>query len=159
MSEIIFTDGSSLNNQNKKLRKGGYGVFFGDNDKRNISKKLKGSKITNQVAELTACVEAIKIADKTKNITIYTDSMYIVNSINKWCKGWEKNNWINSKNKVIENKELMIELYNLSKEHNIKIKHIRAHRNEPKKDTLDHFYWYGNMMADKLAVEGSNSMN
>ena len=45
MSEIIFTDGSSLNNQNKKLRKGGYGVFFGDNDKRNISKKLKGKKL------------------------------------------------------------------------------------------------------------------
>lgn len=97
MSEIIFTDGSTLNNQNKKYRKGGYGVFFGDNDKRNISKKLVGSKITNQVAELTACIEAIKVADKTKNIIIYTDSMYIVNSINKWCKGWEKNNWINSR--------------------------------------------------------------
>lgn len=159
MSEIIFTDGSSLNNQNKKLRKGGYGVFFGDNDNRNISKKLTGLKITNQVAELTACVEAIKVANKTKNITIYTDSMYIVNSINKWCKGWEKNNWMNSKKKIIENKDLMIELYNLSKQHNIKIKHIRAHQNEPEKNTLDHFFWYGNMMADKLAVDGSNSIN
>ena len=64
-----------------------------------------------------------------------------------------------SKQIGIENKELMIELYDLSKKYNIKIKHVRAHRNEPKKDTLDHFYWYGNMMADKLAVEGSNSMN
>lgn len=159
MSEIIFTDGSTLNNQNKKYRKGGYGVFFGDNDKRNISKKLVGSKITNQVAELTACIEAIKVADKTKNIIIYTDSMYIVNSINKWCKGWEKNNWINSKNKEIENKEIMIQLYELSKEYNINIKHVKAHRNEPEKNTLQHFYWYGNMMADKLAVEGSKSMD
>ena len=59
--------------------------------------------------------------------------MYIVNSINKWCKGWEKNNWTNSKKKVIENKDIMVELYSLSKEFNIKIKHVRAHRNEPKK--------------------------
>lgn len=53
----------------------------------------------------------------------------------------------------------MIQLYELSKEYNINIKHVKAHRNEPEKNTLQHFYWYGNMMADKLAVEGSKSMD
>jgi ribonuclease HI len=154
--EIIFTDGSSINNHNKYTRRGGYGVFFGDNDNRNISKKLTGDKITNQVAELTACIEGIKVADKSKKICIYTDSMYIVNSITKWCKGWEKNNWKNSTGKIIENKELMITLYEMYKNYNIEFKHIRAHTIEPDKNSDKYFYWYGNMMADKLAVNGSN---
>ena len=64
MSEvIIFTDGSTLNNQIKGNRKGGVGVFFGDNDERNISLALKesdGNKVTNQVAELLACIKGIE---------------------------------------------------------------------------------------------------
>ena len=92
MDEIhIFTDGSSINNQNKIKRRGGIGVFFGKNDKRNISKPLKTSKVTNQVAELTACTKGIEKLFgteivNTKQVVIYTDSMYIVNSMTKWAK-------------------------------------------------------------------------
>ena len=73
----------------------------------------------------------------------------------KICKKkWEKNNWINSKGKVIENKELIITLFNYTKKYKIKFKHVRAHQKEPSKDSPDHFYWYGNYMADKLANLG-----
>lgn len=154
----IFTDGSTLNNQNKLKRRGGYGVYFGDDDSRNISESLgKSDKHTNQVAELTACIKGIeKILESNDkvNIIIYTDSNYTVQSMTNWGKKWEKNNWINSKGKVIENKELIITLYNYTKKYNIKFKHVRAHQKEPSKDSPDYFYWYGNYMADKLANLG-----
>jgi ribonuclease HI len=101
-SEIkIFTDGAVPNNQNKGNRKGGVGVFFGINDPRNISFGIKETsiyKVTNQICELMACIKAIETIISTekikkRTIVIYTDSMYIVNSITVWAKVWEKNNW------------------------------------------------------------------
>lgn len=155
----IFTDGSTLNNQNKKKRTGGCGVFFGDNDERNISFSLNGfNKITNQVAELLACIKAIETICPTEStVIINTDSKYVINSMTNWCKKWEKNNWINSKNKEIENKELIIKLYNLTNKFKIKYNHVKAHQKEPQKDTKEYFFWYGNYMADKLAVSASKS--
>lgn len=164
MEITIFTDGSTLNNQVKGNRIGGSGVFFGDNDIRNLKIPLKESKnlkVTNQVSELLACIKAIeqvKDDEKINKILICSDSMYVINSMTKWAKNWEKNNWINSKGKTVENLELIKKLYNYSSNMNIKYKHIRAHKKEPSKDSEYYYFWYGNYMADKLAVEAAESL-
>ena len=89
----IFTDGSCINN-GKKNSKGGIGVFFGDNDTKNVSKELTCEKITNQVAELTAISIALDIVKDYKDIIyIYSDSSYCINIFVNWIKSWEKNNW------------------------------------------------------------------
>ena len=168
MKEIhIYTDGSTLNNQQKGSRTGGLGVFFGDNDKRNISYSLKETpkfKVTNQVAELSACVKAIETIIGSqmiglKQIIIYTDSMYIVNSMSGWASGWEKNNWKKATGKVIENKNLMIKLYYYSKNLNVIFRHVKAHRDPPSKDSEEYIHWYGNDMADKLAVKAAKKIS
>ena len=43
----IFTDGSTLNNNTKSTRYGGYGVFFSDNDERNISASINKKCLLN----------------------------------------------------------------------------------------------------------------
>ena len=161
---IIFTDGSTLNNQSKGKRKGGVGVFFGDEDTRNISISLEDTdtnKVTNQVAELLACIKGIeKVVTSQKigknKIIIYTDSMYIVNMMNSWAKNWEKNNWKKSDNKDVENIELIKKLYYYSKNLKIDFRHVKSHQKEPDKNNPDYKIWYGNNQADKLAVEASN---
>ena len=50
----------------------------------------------------------------------------------------------------------MKKLYFLAKNMNVIFRHVKAHKKEPNKDTPEHKLWYGNYMADKLAVEGSN---
>ena len=166
MKELIFfTDGSTLNNQEKGKRRGGVGVFFGKDDPRNISSPLKETKyfkVTNQVAELLACIRGIETlisSQKTiaKQIVIYTDSMYIVNSINTWAKGWEKNNWKKKDGKTIENQNEIKKLYYYSLNLNTKFIHVRSHQKEPPISDPKYFIWYGNKMADELAVKGSNS--
>jgi ribonuclease HI len=165
MTTIVYTDGSTLNNQHKGNRKGGIGVFFGDNDIRNKSISLVESdtnKVTNQVSELTACIVAVEtiICDKNhNNILICTDSMYTINCITKWCKKWKTNNWKKSDGKDVENVELISKLYDYYDNYNIKFKHIKAHKTEPSKDSPIYNEWYGNMMADKLATNASNSIN
>jgi ribonuclease HI len=109
-SNYIFIDGSCLNNGCKNS-KGGYGVFFGDEDPRNICKKLVISpiitKITNNTAELMACLEALNILEtnllENKKNYIVTDSKYLYQSIIDWIPIWEKNNWKKRDGKIIEN--------------------------------------------------------
>jgi ribonuclease HI len=161
---IIFTDGAVPNNQKKGNRKGGIGVFFGENDSKNISFSIKESsilKVTNQVCELLACIKAIEKLISTEkigknNIIINTDSMYIVNTINDWAKKWEKNNWKKSDNKIIQNEEIVKQLYYLSLNLNVKFIHVKAHTKEPiDKSSQEYINWYGNYMADKLAVSAT----
>ncbi len=160
----VYTDGACTNNQNKKIRKGGYGVFFADNDIRNCSIKLTGEKITNQVAELSAVLYAIeKCLEINTNsiisINIITDSMYIINSITIWCKGWEKKGWKKADGGNVENLELIKKIYKYytTEGINIKFNHIRSHKNEPDKLSPKYKDWYGNMMADKLASDAANN--
>lgn len=158
---IIFTDGAVPNNQQPGNRKGGVGVFFGDSDPRNISfgiKETSTTKVTNQICELLACIKAIETLLSTekigkRDIFIYTDSMYIVNSITIWAKDWEKNNWKKADGKPVQNIYLIKKLYYLSQNTGLKFKHVSAHKTAPKDtESEEYFEWYGNNQADKLAV-------
>jgi ribonuclease HI len=159
---IIFTDGAVPNNQSKNKNKGGIGVFFGDDDSRNISLTINTTmfdKVTNQVCETIACIKGIEtiLNDNThqkisNNIIIKTDSMYIVNSMLLWAKNWEKNNWIKSDGKQVQNLELIKKLYYLTENNNVKYIHVKAHMKPPSHDSDEYSDYYGNYMADKLAT-------
>jgi len=146
---FIYTDGACSNN-GKVNAKGGIGIFFKKNDKRNYSKKIN-IKPTNNKCELLALINAIKIIEKNiktyNNIYIYTDSKYCINCVTKWFKKWEKNNFLNSQKKKVKNKNLIITFYNLlQKYNNIKLKYIKAHTN------LTDIHSVGNSAADFLAT-------
>ena len=164
----VFTDGSTFNNGSKtKKQKGGLGIFFEDNHPNNKSIKLTEFPITNNIAELKACITAIEIILETEiipnkpfEIIIYTDSEYLINSITKWAKLWKFNGWKKkegSKYVDIKNKELIIRLYTLVSQYSIKFKHVKAHISAPLNNASDAYKeWYGNYMADKLATKASS---
>jgi ribonuclease HI len=138
-----------------------------ENDPRNLSYciiETKDNKVTNQVCELLACISALETVMTTQiigknEIIIYTDSMYVINSITLWAKNWRKNNWRRLDNKPIQNLELIKKLYYLSKNLKVGYKHVKAHTSPPDKESDEYFEWYGNYMADKLAVQGSLKNN
>ncbi len=142
----VFTDGSCSNNRNPKANKAGIGVYFGDNDKRNISKRCPGNQTPNN-AELTAILEAIKLCiDVNKNITIYTDSQYSIDCYTKWSSEWKKNKWKKKDNSIPENINIIKNGYNLLQDNkNITLKHIKAHTG------LSDILSIGNDKADNLA--------
>ena len=118
--------------------------------------------------ELKACIKGIKHVvnrDNYKNTTIilYSDSEYVINSMTKWAATWKKNGWKKydkkKRGKVeIKNKDLIIELYTLYNTYPIHFNHTKAHGTKPcMKNVKEYKIWYGNYMADKLAVEASNS--
>lgn len=154
---IVFTDGSCKGPIDNK--RAGYGCYFPQYEKLNISKKLK-KNITNQVAELTACVKAIEKILSNKQfykIIIYTDSKYLINSITLWSDKWKNNNWKKDSGEPICNKKLIKKLHFYYKNINIEFIHIRAHQSEPdNKNTEEYKLWYGNYMADQLANNGAD---
>ncbi|KAG9771339.1 hypothetical protein ABEF93_007947 [Exophiala dermatitidis] len=116
---------------------------------RNVSEALKGSKQTNQRAELTAILRALDIAPRHRDVTIYTDSKYAIDCVTNWYRNWQRNGWLNAKGKAVENKDLVVDIRDRIDE-----------RDELKKATF--FVWVkghqdnaGNIAADKLAVEGA----
>ena len=155
----VWTDGATPNNQSKGDKTGGVGVFFGDDDPRNISLKLKSTKtkVTNQTCELTACIKALESILTTEKIAkldiiVNTDSMYIVNTINDWAKKWEKNNWKKADGKPVQNLDLVSRLYYLAINTNATFRHVPAHKAQPDEKSEQYEDWYGNYQADALAV-------
>jgi len=92
---IIYTDGAARGNPGR----GGYGavLHWGDTIKE-ISQGYKHT--TNNRMELMAVIAALRLLKRSNlNITIYTDSAYIVNSVEKgWVFGWVKKNFAGKKN-------------------------------------------------------------
>ena len=76
------------------MRKCSIGVHFSDNNTfkiQDISKSFKVPKHSNNIAELTAIQEALKIYDNTDlmiALQIYSDSKYSINCITKWYPSW-----------------------------------------------------------------------
>lgn len=106
MKVRIFTDGACSENPGP----GGWAVVFNTASKcRTISGNEKIT--TNNRMELKAVIEAFKkIVRKGRpevQYDIYSDSAYVVNTINNhWIDAWKKNNWQTTKHEDVKNKDL-----------------------------------------------------
>lgn len=119
----IYTDGACSGNPGP----GGWGaiLMFGKN-----TKEISGGKkdTTNNVMELTAVIEALKLLKRPCNVDLYSDSAYVVNAfLQNWIWGWIKKGWINSNKEEVKNKELWQELVNLTKVHNVTFHKVKGH--------------------------------
>jgi len=140
----VYTDGACSNN-GKPNAEAGIGIYFGEDDERNVSQKIDGNQ-TNNAAELTAIIETYSIIENDvvdgKKVAIVTDSEYAMKCASsygeKCCgEGWSKD---------IPNKELVKLAYEMYKDkHNIKFIHIKAHT------TNSDIHSIGNANADYLA--------
>ena len=125
----IYTDGSSRGNPGP----GGYGIVLLYKDKR---KELsQGYKLTtNNRMELTAVIKALEAIKNDKiNITIFSDSKYVVESIEKgWIWNWEKKNF---KKKL--NSDLWKTLIPLYKKLKVKFQWVKGHAGNIENEKCD----------------------
>ena len=118
----IYTDGSCLNNPGN----GGWAAIININSQiKRISGSVKNT--TNNKMELMAPIKALQEIEEQQPIEIYTDSQYVKLGITDWIHKWIKNNWQTSKKEPVKNKELWIELYELTKSYEIKWIWVKAH--------------------------------
>lgn len=135
---IIYTDGSARGNPGP----GGYGIILKwGNTVKELSQGYRMT--TNNRMELLAVIVALQQLKKDGlNITIYTDSSYIVNSVEKgWLFGWVKTGFKGKKNADLW--QLFLKEY---RKHKIKFQWVKGHANNP-----------GNNRCDELATAAADS--
>lgn len=119
----IYTDGACSGNPGP----GGWGaiLMYGDN-KKEISGGQKNT--TNNIMELTAALEALKLLKYECEVELYSDSAYLVNGFsNGWIYNWKRNNWKTASKEPVKNKEIWEEIYNLTKIHKVKFIKVKGH--------------------------------
>ena len=85
----IYTDGACSGNPGP----GGWGAILMYNG---TSKEISGASkdTTNNIMEITAVLEALKLLKEECEVQVYSDSAYVVNAFNQgWIYNWRKNNW------------------------------------------------------------------
>lgn len=95
------------------------------------------SHTTNNQMELTAAIKALEALTRPCEVYFYTDSQYLRQGITEWIKTWRKNGWMTSAKKPVLNKDLWIELYDLTQKHQIKWHWTRGHAGDKFNERVD----------------------
>ena len=130
---VIYTDGACSGNPGP----GGWGTILMYKDTaKEISGYMKNT--TNNIMEITAVIEGLKMLKYKCDVEIYSDSAYVVNAFNNhWIEGWIKKNWVNSSKEPVKNKELWQELYELTKKHKVTFHKVKGHSNDELNNRCD----------------------
>ena len=138
----IYTDGACRGNPGP----GGWGAILIYESHR---KEIYGGSLltTNNIMELMAVIEALKIIKFSSKIIVTTDSKYVKDGITKWIYNWKQKNWKTTNKKPVKNKELWIELDNIVNKHTIQWEWVKGHSGHEE-----------NERADYLANEGINDL-
>jgi ribonuclease HI len=126
---IIYTDGASRGNPGP----GGYGaILMSGNHRKEIS---QGFKITTnnrmELLSVIVALESIKVPGS--NVTVYSDSKYVVDSIEKgWVFGWQKKNFSGKKNA-----DLWARFLRIYPKHKVKFVWVKGHAENPFNERCD----------------------
>jgi ribonuclease HI len=153
----VFTDGSCIqSSKNKSNRPAGYACVFPEYPSFNYSAKLEGKEKTNNRAEYTACIMAMKIANKidpkySSILYVHTDSELLINSLTKWLTGCKNKNWKKADGSPVKNVDLLKILDEHMKQRVVVFKHVKAHTGKTDWASIH------NDLADRLAKKAALS--
>ena len=129
----IFTDGACSGNPGP----GGYGVVlrFGT-----VEKELSGGEpnTTNNRMELMGVITGLSALKEPCDVTLTTDSKYVVDSITKgWVYGWKRKGWNKSDKKPALNVDLWERLLPLLERHQVQFVWVKGHAGHPENERCD----------------------
>lgn len=135
---IAYVDGACINNGKANAR-GGWGALLRNPQGATleIAGPLDGERQTNQRAELTAFIMALKAVKKPAQFEVYSDSQYVVRGINEWMAGWKARGWKKPGNKPLDNSDLWLEVDSLLGFHQVSIGWVKGHSGHPGNDKAD----------------------
>jgi len=122
-------------------------IILDGNNETIYTKAFK--KTTNNRMELLGVIETLENILESSDIQIYSDSKYVVDSVNaNWIQNWVKNDWRNSQGKLIKNIDLWKRFLDVITFHNVTFAWVKGHDKN--------FY---NIKCDRLVQKCFNSPN
>ncbi|MDD2417413.1 MAG: ribonuclease HI [Oscillospiraceae bacterium] len=129
----LFTDGACSGNPGP----GGWGAILRFNE---CEKEISGGqpKTTNNRMELTAVIQGLSALKEPCEVTLTSDSKYVIDSIQKgWARSWKRNGWRKADKKPALNADLWEQLLQLLDIHDIKLVWVRGHEGHPENERCD----------------------
>lgn len=129
----IYTDGACSGNPGK----GGWGAVLKYGAKE---KELFGGEreTTNNRMELTAAIKALEALKEPCEVTLTSDSKYLVDGISKgWAASWKANGWRKADKKPALNPDLWDRLLELFEKHNVTLVWVKGHAGHPYNERCD----------------------
>lgn len=128
MQVDIFTDGSARGNPGP----GGYGAVmrFVDGAGKVHEKELSQGyeHTTNNRMELMAVIAGLEALKRPCDVTLYSDSQYVVNAFNKnWIAGWQARGWKTAAKKPVKNPDLWKRLIAAKEPHDVTFLWVKGH--------------------------------
>ena len=129
----IYTDGACKGNPGP----GGWGALILQGDTKN---EIYGGEAntTNNRMEIMAVIRALRTINTENEITVFTDSTYVQKGINEWIAKWKINGWKTSNKKEVKNKDLWVQLDNLTSQLKINWIWVKGHSGHPENDRADY---------------------
>lgn len=123
----LFCDGSSLGNPGA----GGYCAIlrFGDAE-RIVSGGMPN--VTNNQMELLAVIEGLSALKEPCEVSLVSDSSYVIKGINEWLEGWKRKNFAK-----VKNPELWQRYVEVSKIHKVHGTWVRGHDGHAENELCD----------------------
>ena len=128
----IFTDGACKGNPGP----GGWAALLrmGKHEK-----ELSGSEpeTTNNRMEMTAVIRALAALTEACDVSLYTDSKYVIDGITRWIEGWQKRGWKTAAKKPVLNEDLWRQMLNEVGRHKITWHWVKGHNGHPENERVD----------------------
>ena len=102
---------------------------------------------TNNRMEMMAAISALETLREACEITLFTDSKYVLQGLTEWLPGWKARGWKTASKQPVKNQDLWERLDAAVQRHKIDWKWVKGHAGNP-----------GNEMADQLANQGIEQM-
>lgn len=149
----VYTDGASRGNPGP----GGYGaILMWKGHRKELSAGYRLT--TNNRMELMGVITALEAVKKEgQRITVYSDSQYIVNAIErKWVFGWVKKGFKDKKNK-----DLWLRLLQSYRKHDVRFVWVKGHASNPLNNRCDQLATMAadgdQLLADNVFEQGENA--
>jgi ribonuclease HI len=128
----IFTDGACSGNPGP----GGWGAVLRSGKHE---KEISGgdAATTNNRMEIMAAVMALRSLTKPSQVTIHTDSRYVMDGATKWMKNWKANGWKTSDKKPVKNNDLWLELEEALAPQDVKWRWVKGHSDHVENNRAD----------------------
>jgi ribonuclease HI len=129
----IYTDGSSRGNPGP----GGFGaILICGKYRKELSQGFKHT--TNNRMELLGVIESLKALKRPCQVTVYSDSTYVVQAVKQnWLAGWKRRNWRTASKTPVKNVDLWLKLEEQLAVHQVTFNWVQGHAGHPENERCD----------------------
>jgi len=128
----IFTDGACKGNPGP----GGWGAILrmGAHEK-----EMSGGEpeTTNNRMEMMAVIKALNALKEPCDVTVHTDSRYVIDGMTKWLAGWLKRGWKNAAKQPVKNDDLWRAMMEAVALHKVRWQWVKGHAGHAENERAD----------------------